>query len=212
MDSTKVEIVSKSFDKLVAKLTEQASNKPTIWDTLTPLLIGAGLTLLTQFLIEFWKSRKETNNKKQELISKGRAKTYLIAQILKDLAMYKVHKQYYRRAHGISISQADKDDNLAKHYQKGTEQRATESKLDENISEYFQLVTEYIVLTRHKDHFQRQFHSIFYYEHPRPSKFDNCNTEEELVTGLRDEEKKINQEYNMFRDIFESIQVSIEQK
>ena len=91
----KVEIINKSFDTLVSKLNEKKDDKNSIWDILIPLLIGAGLTLGTQFAIEFWKTKKEKEQKRQELISKGRAKTYLIAQILKDLAMYKVHKQYY---------------------------------------------------------------------------------------------------------------------
>lgn len=74
----KIEIINKSFDNLVTKLTEKKDDKNSIWDILTPLLIGAGLTLLTQWLIELWKTEKEKLNKKQELISRGRAKTYLI--------------------------------------------------------------------------------------------------------------------------------------
>lgn len=205
MDSTKVEIVSKSLDNLA----EQTINKTTVWDTLIPLLIGAGLTLLTQFFIELWKSSKEDKQKKQELISRGRAKTYLIAQILKDLAMYKVHKQYYIRAYKIAEDPSDQEDSYKKHYEKGQEQRVTESKLDDSIADYFQLVTEYIILTKKKDHFHDHFQSIFNYTHPKASTFENCNTENELVSVLESEEKRLNEEYVKLREVFESIQTSM---
>lgn len=209
MDTTSVEIVSKSFDKFVEKFGEQAIDKPSIWDTLTPLLIGAGLTIVTQLLIEFWKSNKETNQKKQELISRGRAKTYLIAQILKDLAMYKVHKQYYIRAYKLSTDTVDKEDSFKKHYEKGQEQRHTEAKLDECIAEYFQLVTEYIILVGKKDHFKEHFQQIFQYTHPKSSKFENCFTDQELIAGLEEEEKRLNEQYVTLRNIFESIQTAM---
>jgi hypothetical protein len=94
----KVEIINKSFDRLVSDLTKKDKGTNSIWTTLIPLLIGAGLTLFTTFLIEHWKTGKEKKLKRQQLVSRGRAKTYLLNQILKDLAMYKVHKQYYLRA------------------------------------------------------------------------------------------------------------------
>jgi hypothetical protein len=92
MEPSKVEIINQSFDKLVTKLTE-TGQRNSIWDILIPLLIGAALTLLAQLAIEFWKSRKEKELKRRELISKTNAKTYLISQILKNLAMYKTQKQ-----------------------------------------------------------------------------------------------------------------------
>lgn len=212
MDSTKVELISKPLDKLVKKLVEESADKHSIWDTLTPLLIGAGLTLLTQLFIELYKSTKDVKKKKQELISRGRAKMYLIAQILKDLSMYKVHKQYYLRAFEIGTDQADKEDNYKKHYEKGQEQRIIESKLDDNIAEYFQLVTEFIILTNKKDHFKDHFNGIFNYDHPKSSKFKDFNTETELVAGLEIEENRLNGEYQKFRDIFETVQTEMEKE
>lgn len=207
MDSTKIEVINHSFDELVKKLTEAHSNS--VWDTLTPLLIGAGFTLATQLLVELWKSHKDIKRKKQELISKGRAKTYLIAQILKDLAMYKGHKQYYIRASQISATKEQKDDSYKKHYEKGQEQRVTETKLDDSIAEYFQLVTEYTIITGNKDHFQEHFEKVFEYDHPKASKFQNCNTINELVDELGNEESRLNNEYAIFRRIFEDIQAAM---
>jgi hypothetical protein len=201
----KVEIINKSFDNLVEKLTEKKEDKNSIWDILIPILIGAGLTLGTQFAIELWKTDKEKKSKKQELISRGRAKTYLIAQVLKDLAMYKVHKQYYIRAFQID----NEEDSFKKHYDKGQQQRETEVKLDDTIADYFQLVTEYAILTKNLDHFQQYFENIFHFAHPNSSKFTDCTTTTELVPGLEKEEARLNDEYKKLTDIFEAIQISM---
>ncbi|MEI3802726.1 MULTISPECIES: hypothetical protein [unclassified Chitinophaga] len=206
MDSTKVEIVNRSFDQLVKKLIENTADRPSIWDTIIPLLIGAGLALLTQFSIECWKSRRERKKEKQNLISKGWAKTYLISQILKDISMYKVHKQYYLRASILANETTEKEDSFKKHYEKGQEQRLAELRLDDNIAEYFQLVTEYTILTGNTDHFKSYFQSIFNYVHPKSSKFQQCNSEDELVKELNNEEERLNNKYEEFRSIFDTIQ------
>jgi|GEM_PF-2697723 len=202
LNSTKVEIINRSFDKLVSKFIED-KKKNSIWDTLIPLLIGAGLTLFAQFVIEYWKTSKEKETKKREIISKGRARTYLIAQVLKDLAMYKVHKQYYARA---SVIEVDGSDSFKKHYEKGEQQRETEVRLDDNIAEYFQLVTEYSIVTKNYDHFKKYFGEIFNYIHPKASKFLDCHTERELITELQNEEARLNTEYKALIDLFEKIQ------
>ena len=179
-----------------------------MWTTLIPLLIGAGLTLLTTFLIEQWKTRKEKEVKKQQLVSRGRAKTYLLTQVLKDLSMYKVHKQYYLRASQLEQN-SDKEDSFKKHYEKGQEQRVTEAKLDDNIAEYFELVTEYSILTKNVDHFQKHFQDIFNFEHPKSSNFADINSLNELVEGLKNEEKRLNDEYKPLTAILEQIQTAM---
>jgi hypothetical protein len=210
MDSTKIEIVNRSFDQLVKKLIEKTADKPSIWDTIIPLLIGAGLALLAQFSIEWWKSKKERKKEKQNLISKGRAKTYLISQILKDIAMYKVHKQYYLRASCLTNEAADKADSFKKHYDKGQEQRLAELRLDDNIAEYFQIIMEYTILTGNTDHFKSHFQRIFNYAHPKSSKFQKCNSVDELINELNSEEELLNNKYDEFRNIFETIQSEME--
>lgn len=209
MDSTKVEIISKPLDQLVAKLTQDIPAKSSIWDTLIPLIIGAALTLITQFFIEYWKSNKEKRKRKQELISKGKAKTYLIAQILKDLSMYKVHKQYYFRASQLDIKQSDKEDSYKKHYEKGQEQRLTETKLDENIAEYFEIVTEYIILNNNKNTFEKNFEDIFHFLHPKSSKFENFTSQIELIEELEKEEGRLMNEYKGLNDLLNIIQGSM---
>ena len=200
INTTKVELVNSSFDKLVNKLIEQ---KKSIWDILIPFLIGAGLTLFTQFSIELWKFWKERNQKKQELISKGLAKMYVILQAIRHLAMYKNHKQYYYRAHEMNTADID---SFNKHYDKGQEQRDTEIRLAENIAEYFQLATEYAILTKSKNYFQKEFETVIYYKHPQASNFKDCTTEAELDEKRRTDEARLNEEYKKFFAIFEGIQ------
>lgn len=201
----KIEIINKSFDNLVAKLTENKEDKNSIWDIIIPLLIGAGLTLGMQLVIEFWKTKKEKENKKQELISRGRAKTYFIVQVLKDLAMYKAHKQYYIRAFQID----NDEDNYKKHYDKGQQQRETEAKLDENIADYFQLITEYAILTKNIDHFKQHFEDIFHFNHPKSSKYSDINNLTDLVAGLEVEEARLKTEYKKLTAILETIQTEM---
>ena len=205
-DSSKIEIISKSLDTLVTKLSENPTSHDSMWTTIIPLLIGASLTLITQLLIELYKLNREKTNKKQELISKGKAKTYLIVQISKDLIMYKVHKQYYLRAFNLETDPVEKADDNKKHYEKGQEQRMTESRLDEAVADYFQIVTEYIVVTKSKFNFQSLFDSIFNYNHPKASKFMNCNTMHELVVELDIEEQRLNTDNDRFVNYFKTIQ------
>ncbi|PXY44292.1 hypothetical protein [Flavobacterium hydrophilum] len=208
MGQSKLEVVNKSFDKLVNKLTENSSDN-SIWNVLIPLLIGAGLTLLTQFLIELWKSKKESKLKKQELISKAKAKTYLIAQIIKDLAMFKTQKQYYIRAYRLAKQRNDTEeykDNYQKHYDKANNLRSVETKLDESIAEYIQIVSEYIILTKSKENFEEYFQFLFNYNHPKALKFENCNNEDELIAEHSIEEKRLNGEYLNLNQALHNIQ------
>ena len=204
-DTKKVEIVNESFDTLVADLTKASSETDPMWSTIKALLIGSILTLSTTYLIECWKARKEKDEKKIQLISRGRAKTYLLSQILKDLAMYKVHKQYYLRASQIEEN-SDKEDSYKKHYEKGQEQRVTEAKLDDNIAEYFELVTEYAILTKKLDHFSQHFQDILTFEHTKSSNFSEIISLSDLAEKLKKEEKKLSDDYKKLTGILEQIQ------
>lgn len=202
---SKIEIVNKSLDKIAKKLLEKKENNinwNTFWNTLIPVLVGSFLTLIVQSILEKSRNKKEEEQRKRELISEGQAKIYLIAQILKDLAMYKVHKQYYIKAHKINGS----EDSFKKHYEKGQEQRKTEMKLDEKIAGYFKLVSEYDSLTNSEDITPKQLKKIFEYQHPVATKFEKCETLDDLVEELKQDEKRLNKEYERFFDIFQDIQ------
>lgn len=191
-------IENKSFDILVKSIIDKKEENNTLWN----ILLGAAITLVTTLLIEKYKSWKEDKIRKIELISKGQAKVYLIAQILKDLAMYKVHKQYYIRACKINYT----DDLYNKQYEKGQEQRLTEAKLDVNISEYLQIVSEYISVSKNKIDFQSFFDKITNFTHPKSSKFESIETIAALTANLQNEEDNLNKEYKNLIDILNNTQ------
>ena len=208
MDSTKVELVNQSFDKLVSELSKPQTNP--VWDTVIGILIGATLTFLAQWSIEAWKSRKERKSLTRELISKGKAKVYLISQTLKELAMYKAHRSYYVSAIELGGTKAEVDDFYNKHYEKGQEQRQTETKLSELISDYFQIVTEYQVITKQDNKFENYFDRIISFDHPKARKFQNVKNAGDLESKLNEEESRLNTEFDKLKFIFNSIQKLME--
>lgn len=204
MDSTKIEVTIQSFDKLINELS--GSKSDSIWRILIPLLIGAALTFLAQWSIERLRSSKERNLKKEELISKGKAKEYLISQILKELAMYKALKQYYAAAMSLSIMKEDVNDAHRKHYEKGQELRVTESKLTEAIAEYFQIISEYEIITKRRDCFKNYLDEIVAFKHPKSYEYDGFSNSHDLKSFHDKEENRLNGEYNKLRNILSQIQ------
>lgn len=212
VNNEKIELVNTSFDRLVDKLTTDTKEN-SMWNTLIPLLIGAGLTLFSQYFIEEWKQRREIKTLKRDLISKGKAKTYIIWETLKILAMYQVHKNYYYRAHEMTNNGKKKEedtDSYKKHYEKGQERRQTKLELDKNISEYFEIVTKYALLTQNNE-LAKSFEDILNYKYPKAKKFSNCNSEEELIIEASAEEQKLVKAYKDFYKLFEDIQNSLMQ-
>lgn len=71
------------------------TDKKSIWDVITPLLIGAALTFLVQIFIEWKKSKKEKINQIIELKSNLKGTTSLVSFLYKSLAMHKAHSKYW---------------------------------------------------------------------------------------------------------------------
>ena len=211
IDTSKVDLTSKSLDKLVEII---AAPKPeqSIWKTLIPLIIGAVLTLLIQFLLERNKTKRETRSKKIQLLAKARAKTYLISQILKDLSMYKAHKQYYRRGAELSVTsdKTDSDDSWKKHYEKGQEARETEGELDIAISEFIEIIYEYLATVKATKKYETEFNLVYEFKHPISSKFNECNNSSDLVTALGKEEIRLYGEYQKLIGNLNSISDAIQ--
>lgn len=207
MAQTQIEIVSKSLDTIAKKLIEPEGNQ--MLKVLIPLLIGSALTFLTQYLLEYRKVNAENISKKRILKSKAQAKVFLIAQIVKDLCMFKIQKQYYIRAYQIATDEKSKDDCFKKHYDKSTAQRETECKLDENIAHFLEIITEYSIISNNQNLFENEFDFIFNYQHPKAEKFENCNSTSELVQEHLAVEKKLNSAYENFVKKFIHIQKSM---
>lgn len=199
----KIEILNNSLDRLVSKLIENENKR---FDPIWHIVVGALLSMVIQIVIESCKTKKEKETRRIELIAKGRAKIYLIAQIISDLAMYKVHKQYYARLSDIATDTNERDKYYERHYEKGEQQRATEVKFDENVAEYFQLVTEYSVMSKNQDSFNKYFNNIYEYVHPKSKKFEDVNDCRVLMDALMYEEKKLISDYKILLKLFELIQ------
>jgi len=187
----------------------QYADKPvtnSIWNVIIPIIIGAFLAYLAQWRVENLKNNRDRNKRKNELIALAWGKTYMIDFLLKALAMYKTHKKYYYRASVLEIaSPEDAKDSFDKHYEKGQEQRIAESKLAEQIAEFFKIVIEYSAIVNKTEKFKPLFNPIYEYAHPKPSNFEK-ETLDSLVNALKVEEERLNVEYKNYLKIFKDIQ------
>ncbi len=166
------------------------------------LIIGSGLTLIIQFLLSLMQSSKETDQKRKELIAQSYAKKYLIFQLLKDLVMYKVHKEYYFRAYKLN---GDVEDHK-KHYEKGQEQRDLEYKIDIEIAQYLEVITALNIILKEPSKTNEYIKILDNYEHPKASNFVNILDVETLQEALIIEEKRINSGYDELRKILSNFQ------
>lgn len=234
MDSTKVEVF-KIYNKINTPAPKSEPQHSPFGGALIGLIIGAILTLGTQRILEGWKSKKERQRRMLSLISKGEAKVYLISQILKEISMYKAHKQYYllsMRIPGITTPSIERSHE--KHYEKGQEQRQTETKLSEQIAEYFEIVNEFQLIEKQPGFFKSLFqkfinrfkskdafslfenkkgefdlllNAIIDFKHPNPSDPETRFwMNKELEEWLENEKESLNDKYNSLRITFGMIQ------
>lgn len=206
----RVEVINKSFDKLVTKLIKK--NDGGFLDRVFPiftLIIGALITYFSQYFLEIRRTKKEKEKRKQLIISKGRAKVYQIEGTLRELAMLKVHKQYYFR-----FSVLFKDDNsYKKHYDKGQEHRIALPKLENYIAEYIELVAEYNFLTSNSNDFKQDLDKIYDYELPKSFIFLEICKKNDLQNALKEEENRLKNKYSKeFVSLFKDIQTGMEKK
>ena len=207
-DTTKIELASKSLDNLVDIL---ATPKPTPSPLVTyglPILtvaLGAGLTLLIQWAIEGKKNRRSDEVSKRQLISKAKAKIFLISRLLNTLAMYRVHKQYYRRTAELTQDKKDAEGDWEKHYEKGQETRETEAKFDTAISEFIEIVMEYMQLSKSKNDIEPEVKTIYDYSFEKASDFNQCKTISECITTNRQDEIRLRDEYKKYLKVLDNL-------
>ncbi|MBA4242142.1 MAG: hypothetical protein C0448_15565 [Sphingobacteriaceae bacterium] len=207
-DTTKIELASKSLDNLVDILSTPKPT-PSLWLTYgLPILtvaLGAGLTLLIQWVIEGKKNKRTDKVSKRQLIAKAKAKIFLISRLLNTLAMYRVHKQYYGRAATISQDKSDSDDSWKKHYEKGQETRVTEAKFDTAISEYIEIVIEYMQLSKSKSDIEPELKTIYEYSFEKSSDFANCKTIADCISTNKSEEARLREEYKKYLTVLDNL-------
>jgi hypothetical protein len=207
-DSTKIEIVNRSLDKLVdvlAKPKHEASPWLTYGLPILTLALGAGLTLLIQWTIERKRNKRSDEVSKRQLISKAKAKTFLVSRLLNTLAMYRVHKQYYRRVAELEQDKEECKSAWDKHYAKGQETRETESKFDSAIAEYIEIVIEYMQLSRSKNDIEQELKVIYDYAFEKASDFNQCKTITECVFENRKDEVRLRDVYKKYLTVLDNL-------
>jgi hypothetical protein len=194
-----IEVVNKSFDRLVENLTEEKKDKKSIWDTLIPLLIGAVLTLFGQLTFWWLNKKKEQSQLKLETKAELNRLKHLLCDHYRELAMHKAHKLYWYAQ--FEKSNNEKNEEEAKnfyslHLETGNKVRATEIKISSTFSEFYGLVNKLQYLTK----FDKKTKGLIdkYYEfkpikpNPIDSKIDKLRAEEKI------EEERLLENYKGF--------------
>lgn len=207
-----VEAESKSWDKLLTKVFDDID-----WKTLFSLFVGSILTLLSQYCFDKRKEKKEKREKKDLLSSKIGKNVFLIGGTINTLAMYKVHKQYYKRAFQIEDASNDPeqkkhaDDSFNKHYEKGQEQRNIEQKLDELIAELYELSMHYCYSfnKKEKDTITRNFEVLMAHYHTKSSTFEDINDLSLLAEKAIKEEKELKKRYQELNALVKEVELKL---
>lgn len=176
--------------------------------SLFKVTFGALLGFLLSQLGAWQKNKRENQLLILELEASIFSQKFLISNILKDLSMYKVHKQYYyRAAELLETTGPDPEEEIKsamkKHYEKGQEARQTEEKLDHALESIFKTVFQLSNLKKQplKKDLMRQ---IVEFSHPKSDKFKTIESSDELPIALEKEEHRLIKEYSSLNAMIEN--------
>lgn len=174
-----------------------------------PLLIGAGLTLVTQILMDFQKNRKE--KKSDVLLTKSELEKskYLLKDNYRELAMHKAHK-YYWYAHyefesareNSDLKEVDKFYNY--HMNSSSKVRDTENKISDNFAEYCKQVFKLQHLTKFNENVKTHIREYQEFKPQKPNDLVAKN-QSDLYEHERVEEDRLFNEYQNYIRIIENI-------
>lgn len=210
LDKTeKVEVINKSFDDFVKFQTEKKKDDKSIWDTLIPLLIGAGLTLLTQILMDF---RKHQNEKKLDILltkSELEKLKYLLKDNYRELAMHKAHKFYWYAHYEFESAKDIPDENEVDkfynyHMDSNIKARDAENKISDNFAEYCKQVSKLQHLTKFNENVKTYIKEYQEFKPQKPKDLFTQN-QNDLHKLEREEEDRLFSEYQNFITIIEKI-------
>jgi hypothetical protein len=209
----RIEIENKSFDKLVEKITKEERGEASIWTTLIPLLIGAGLTILTQLLIEFRRTYKENKNKKIEIKTEMARLTLLISDHYRELAMHKTHKFYWYAQFKCeeNLKEPNKEEAdkwYSSHVTSSNRVRETEVKIATSFSEYYKQINKLQFLTKFDNEIEVLIQE---YQDFNPSKPKDMwsNIRAELSGQESEEEERLRTEYKKYSEIIGKINTKL---
>lgn len=208
-ESEKVEVKNKSFDNYIKFQTKKKESDKSMWETLIPLLIGAGLTLITQILMDSRKNRKE--KKSDILLIKAELEKlkYLLKDNYRELAMYKAHKFYWYAHYEFETAKEKSDENEIDkfynfHMDSSSKARETENKISDNFAEYCKQVSKIQYMNGFNDNVKTL---IKEYQEFKPQKPMDLVAEKQsdLYKQEREEEDRLVTEYQKFIEIIEKI-------
>ncbi len=198
-DTFQIVIVNKSFDKLVGNLIEEKKDKKSIWDTLIPLLIGALVALIPQFIFWFLNKSKEKSKLKLEIKTDLNRLGHLLCDHYRELAMHKAHKPYWYAQY--ERSKREKKEEEAKkfydyHIESGNRVRATEIKISSTFSEFYSLTIKLQHLTSFENKIKDFINEYYEFEPTKPNLIDS--TKDSLPAEENKEEKRLLKNYEGF--------------
>lgn len=197
--SSQIELVNKSFDKLVEKLTEEKKVKKSIWDTLIPLLIGALLAIVPQIIFWFLNKSKEKSKLKLEIKADLNRLEHLLCDHYRELAMHKAHKPYWYAQ--FERSEREKNEEETKkfysfHIESGNKVRATEIKISSTFSEFYGLVIKLQHLTGFDKKIKNLISEYNEFKPIKPNSIDS--TIDNLPAEENKEENRLRENYKGF--------------
>jgi hypothetical protein len=206
MDTTKVEFVGKAIDRVIENTTNH-TGLSTGEVALIAALIGAGTAIITQLLVFTMNRRKDKKDKKIELVADERRIARLLVSYYKELVMHKVHKFYWYRTSEIRTMDTteEKKDSHERHFISNKESFNTLSKIAEATSEYFKIVTHYIILTNGNNLISTILLDIDSFVPRKASDFSTLKDYDELIQAESIEEKELNKVYCYYSECFDKI-------
>ncbi|GAB5527402.1 MAG: hypothetical protein Roseis2KO_52740 [Roseivirga sp.] len=176
--------------------------------SLFKVTFGALLGFLLSQFGAWQKNKREDRLLILELEASIFSQKFLIKTILKDLSMYKVHKQYYLRAADLleftgPDPEEDIKSSMRKHYEKGQEARQTEEKLDHALQALFKTMFQLSRL-KNKTLDKDLMSQLVDFEHPKSDKFKEIASLDELPKALEREEKRMIDDYSVFNNLVEN--------
>ena len=204
--ASQIELVNKSFDRLVDKLTEEKKEEKSIWDTLIPLLIGALLALIPQIIFWYLNKSKERSKLKLEIKADLNRLEHLLCDHYRELAMHKAHKPYWYAQFERSEREENEDETkkfYSFHIESGNKVRATEIKISSTFSEFYGFVIKLQHLTDFDEKIKESVNEYYEFKPTKPNSIDS--TLEDLPAEENKEEQRIRENYKGFTNPIKNI-------
>jgi hypothetical protein len=206
MDTTKIEIFINQLDKILEALKHHSEGLTSGEVAIIAALIGVLAALIPQIFIFMLNRNKDKNNLINEIIADERRLSLLLSEYYKELVMHKVHKKYWYRTSEIHNRDAeDSKDSHNRHFLSNQRSFKTMEKIRITMSDYFKIVTKYIILTKKDNIIAQTLQDIRTFTPRKASDFNNIKNYDELFIEAANEETNLNLVYQFYSTCFNKI-------